>query len=105
MIIPRDAIIAEEKIRDYLLKPLAVDDKSGYFAIAGYTREEYWELLRDIRDQLLPAEAAFQKRQEFRDFYQLQGKLKGPNGKEIGVRSIWTVDPAQTIRFISMFPD
>ncbi|HWF43581.1 MAG TPA: hypothetical protein VG537_02960 [Candidatus Kapabacteria bacterium] len=53
MIIPKDAIIAEEKIRDYLLKPQDKDDKSGFFGLAGYSREDYWELTRDIRNQLL----------------------------------------------------
>ena len=61
MIIPKDAIIAEEKIRDYLLTTLDVDDKSSYLALAGYSRDEYWELLRDIREQLLPGEANFHR--------------------------------------------
>ena len=59
MIIPNDAIIAEEKVRDYLLRPLEEGDKSLFLNRAGYTQEEWWELLRDLREQILPAEARF----------------------------------------------
>src|ERR1035437_10281228 len=98
MIIPKDAIIAEEKIRDYLLKPQAVDDKSRYLSLVGYTQEEYWELLRDIREQMHPAEAYLQRSNEFGDFFEAGGVLIGPNGREIGVRSIWVVNPKHRIR-------
>src|ERR1039458_10038082 len=64
MIIPSDAIIPAEKVKDYLLKPLEKDDKSRYLFQAGYTRENYWELIRDIQ-QLLPAEAEFQERRRY----------------------------------------
>jgi hypothetical protein len=35
MIIPKDAIIADEKVRDYLLKPLDEGDKSLFLNQAG----------------------------------------------------------------------
>ena len=105
MTIPQNAIIAEEKIRDYLLKPLAEDDKSGYFALAGYTREDFWELLRDIKEQLLPAESVYQKTNIFGDYYIATGYLKGPNGRRLGVRSIWIYDRNNRIRLATLLPD
>ena len=105
MIIPNDAKIAIEKIRDYLLVPLEVDDKSGYLALAGYTREEYWELMRDIREQLLPDEASYQERNEFGKYYILKGRLRGPNGRTLGVRTIWLREVSGGIRFLTLFPD
>ncbi len=104
MIIPKDAIIAEEKVRDYLLRLLDVDDKSGYLALAGYTREEYWELLRDIREQLLPGDGKFQERNKYGDFYELLGFLTGPNGRRLGVRTTWVLDEG-IWRFVTLFPD
>jgi hypothetical protein len=89
MIIPVDAIILEEKIRDYLLKPLLVDDKSRFLIRAGYTREEFWELIRDIREQLLPGEGMVQERREQGYLYVLLGTLKGPNGRMLAVKTIW----------------
>ena len=105
MIIPKDAIIAVEKVRDYLLLPQSVDDKSGYLAYAGYSREEYWELLRDIREQLLPAEGLLQRSNEFGDFFESDGVLKGPNGRQMGVHSIWVRKDDGEIRFVTLFPD
>jgi hypothetical protein len=105
MIIPKDAVIAEEKIRDYLLKPLPIDDKSGYLALAGYTLEDYWELIRDIRDHLLPKEGKFQRDDEFGAYYLVLGTLRGPNNRELGVRTIWQRTNHGVVRFITLYPD
>ena len=105
MIIPKIATIAVEKIRDYLLVPLDEDDKSGYLALAGYTRVDYWELLRDIREQLLPGEAEFQERNEYGQYYIMKGRLTGPNGRTLGVRTIWLHEINGDIRFLTLFPD
>jgi hypothetical protein len=105
VIIPKTATIAIEKIRDYLLVPLDEDDKSGYLALAGYTRVDYWELLRDIREQLLPGEAEFQERNEYGEYYILVGRLTGPNGRILGVRTIWLHEISGDIRFLTLFPD
>src|SRR5487761_1297010 len=105
MIIPKDAIIPVEKVRDYLLKPLEKGDKSRFLAIAGYSREEYWELLRDIREQLLPAEALFQDHRHNEDVYVLLGILHGPNGNRLAVRTVWVLNLFQEIRFVTLYPD
>jgi hypothetical protein len=104
MIIPKDAIIAEEKIRDYLLTPLDVDDKSGYLSLAGYTRYEYWELMRDIREQLLPGEADFHRSDKYGEYFSLEGFLKGPNSRSLGIRTIWQRTNHGVIRFITLYP-
>ena len=104
MIIPADATIAVEKVRDYLLKPLDVDDKSGYLALAGYTREDYWELMRDIRSQLLPAEGTFQKSNQFGEYYIVPGRLHGPNGRRLSVNSIWLKDNDDPFKFVTLRP-
>jgi|SRR4051812_38232940 hypothetical protein len=104
MIIPKDATIAVEKM-GYLLVPKEVDDKSGYLALAGYSIGESWELLRDIRDQLLPSEGLLQRTNEFGDFFETTGVLKGPNGRSIGIRSIWVRDEEGQFRFVTLFPD
>jgi hypothetical protein len=105
MIIPKDATIAIEKVRDYLLIPRVKGDKSGYLALAGYKREDFWELLRDIREQLLPGDAIFQRRDEFGEYYELDGFLIGPNGKRLGVETIWMYENDGKIRFLTLFPD
>ncbi len=104
MLIPNNAIIEEGKIRDYLLKQLNVGDKSRYLRLAGYTIEDYWELIRDIRDQLLPCEGVFRRRDKFGDIFLSAGVLEGPNGKNLPVTSIWQMDASGVFRFITMRP-
>jgi hypothetical protein len=105
VIIPDDAIIREEKVRDYLLKPLFVDDKSHFLTRAGYTREEYWELIRDIRDQLLPGEGLFQERRDQGMVYVLRGTLRGPNGRDLSVKTIGLQKWSGAWSFVTLFPD
>jgi hypothetical protein len=104
MIIPKEAIIAEEKIRDYLLIHRAKNDKSKFLGRAGYTRDEYWELIRDIR-ALLPSEAEFQERKRYGTYYAVRGILQGPDGTSLAVKTIWILDLEGDIRFVTLVPD
>jgi hypothetical protein len=105
MIIPTDSIIAVEKVRDYLLKPLKVDDKSLFLNRAGYRQEAYADLIRDIREQLLPGEGVFQERREHGNLYVLRGVLKGPNGRELALKTIWLLKWSGIWSFVTLFPD
>ena len=105
MIIPHDAIIAVEKVRDYLLKPRVKDDKAKYLAQAGYTRAEYSKLANDLRNQLLPGEASLQALTRFGEKYILRGVLKGPNGVKLPVRTIWERHNVMGWKFITLYPD
>jgi hypothetical protein len=104
MIIPENAIIAVEKIRDYLLVSKAKGDKSKYLAIAGYSRSEFWELLRDLR-ALLPHEATLEGETEFGRKYSFRAMLKGPNGKAIAVRTVWEDNRIDGWKFITLVPE
>jgi hypothetical protein len=52
-----NALINPEKITNYLLIPLPKDDKSQFLARAGYTLDNWQQLERDIREQILTLEA------------------------------------------------
>ena len=105
MTIPKDAIIAVEKVRDYLLKPLEVDDKSGFLEIGGYSRDDYHRLLRELREQLLPGEGRFQIHTPFGERYELDGLIIGPSGEPLYVTTIWQRSPLGTVRFITLYPN
>jgi hypothetical protein len=105
MVISKDATIPVEKIRDYLLKWIEKDDKSGYLKLAGYFRENYQKLIDDIRDQLLPAEAVLQEQRKDGELYRCRGNLRGPNGRELRVRTVWLVGEGTKPRFITLVPD
>lgn len=53
---PNTAIV-KAKLTDYLLVPLAKDDKSQFLAQASYTVENWQQLERDLREQILLLEA------------------------------------------------
>jgi hypothetical protein len=105
MIIPKDALIPETKIRDYLFRPQLKDDKSKFLGLAGYSVADFQRLIKDIRDQLLPGEAVFQERTIGGEIYRLRGILTGPNGYELHVRTIWAVEVGHPPRFVTLVPD
>jgi uncharacterized protein DUF6883 len=105
LIIPQNAIIAVEKVRDYLLKQRVKDDKAKYLAQAGYARAEYSRLVHDIRNQLLPGEGILQEPTRFGEKYILHGVLKGPNGIMLPVRTIWERHNVMGWKFITLLPD
>ena len=52
-----NAVIVKAKLTEYLLIPLAKDDKSQFLAQAGYTIENWQQLEQDLREQILSLEA------------------------------------------------
>jgi hypothetical protein len=50
--IPENVFIAKEKLTRYLLVPRRMDDKSGFLAQAGFTRENPSELEIEMKPQL-----------------------------------------------------
>jgi hypothetical protein len=105
MLIPADAIIPVQKIRDYLLARRAKNDKSGFLRLLGYERERFEILEKDLRLQFLPAEAAFLERKQYGEYYAIRGTLQGSNGRRVRVKTVWIVDLEGDIRFVTLVPD
>jgi len=102
----QDALISDEKLTKYLLASRKRNDKSGWLAQAGYRLETWPILRRDLVQQVLPNDASFVERTEYGEVYEIVGRLKGPNGKILPVRTIWMVENAtKTTKFITMYPD
>lgn len=101
-----DAIIAEAKLTQYLLKLLPQDDKSKFLAQAGYSQENWQQLEKDLREQILPLDAIFTEQTRFGEHYKIRGTLTGTNGVILPVVTIWMIEKAtgQT-KFITLFPD
>lgn len=98
-----NAIIPEAKLTKYLLIPLAKDDKSKFLAKAGYTLANWQDLVRDLRQQILPLKATVSSLTEFGQKYEIKGKLVGVNGVVLKVITVWIVTNAET-RFITLVP-
>jgi hypothetical protein len=101
------AIIAPEKLRDYLLDPLHIDNrgKARLFAALGYTRANWEQLESDLRTQHLTKEATFGRKTEHGDRYRIVAVLRGPRGSA-NIRSIWQYDIGSDLpRFISAYQE
>ena len=106
MKLPPNAVIAQRKITEYLLRLRIEDDKSEFLALAGYTRDNADLLLRDIRQQILPLEAHCFEQTEYGPKYRIRGTLTGPNGRALRVVTIWMKDDATNqTKFVTLFPD
>ena len=101
-----DAVIAPEKLTDYMLRPRDDHDKAGFLAIAGYTSEHAALLELDIRAQLLPIPATPAGNNPYGEKFIIRGNLTGPNGRSLRVLSVWMLEKATGLtKFITLYPD
>ena len=106
MKLPPNCVIPVEKATRYLLVPQARGDKSAFLQRAGYTLETANQLLRDLRMQLLPLEATPLQSNKFGQYYEICGKLAGPNGARLAVRTIWMTERLSGVtKFVTLLPD
>ena len=89
MKIPPDAVIAREKLTEYLLVPRDQDDKSGYLAQVGFDLSDPDLLLQAIRRLADESEAVEDGENEYGVFYRADGELKGRDGERLAVATIW----------------
>lgn len=107
MKLSRDAIIAEAKLTKYLLVWRDADDKSRFLEQAGYTLENWKQLEADLRNQILPLEAVpSDEPNRFGDVYEIRGVLRGKNGIDLAVLTIWMIEYETNVtKFITLYPD
>ena len=100
-----NALIAKEKITDYLLAWRPENDKSQFLALAGYTIVEPDRLMDDIRRQLLPLDAQIEEMTDYGQKYRITGTLIGPNGMTVHVETVWMVESVIGVtKFITLYP-
>lgn len=106
MKLPRDTMIAREKLEDYLLRPRDDHDKAGFLALAGYDRDSVGMLDTDLRTQLLPLGAEIAGASVYGQKFVIRGTLTGPNGRSLRVLSVWMLDNASGLtKFITLHPE
>ena len=102
-----EAIIAPEKLRDYLLSsqhPTGCH-KSAFFAGLGYTGEDWEVLERALRDQHLASDAEEEETTEWGRMFVVTAPLIGPHGRQASVRSVWIIRrEEETPRFVTAYP-
>lgn len=102
--LPQDAIIAEEKLTKYLLVLLPKDDKSKFWAQAGYTLDNWQQLEQDLRTKVLTQPAEFIEDTPYGKKYLIRACFQGANGVELNTLTIWMVTNGTT-RFVTLVPD
>lgn len=106
MKLPKNSIIAQEKLTQYLLVLRKRNDKSKWLAQAGYTLENWKILENDLRNLLLSRNAQLIENTQYGQMYEIKGKLSGPNGKRLSVYTIWmTESETENTKFVTMYPD
>ena len=106
MNLPPNAVIARQKATSYLLVPQARGDKSAFLRRAGYTLENADRLLSDLRTQILPLEATDLASNNFGQYYEICGRLAGPNGVRLAVRTIWMTERLSGLtKFVTLIPE
>lgn len=103
--LPRNALVAREKIVDYLLVRQASNDKSLFLAKAGFTAKNPNDLLRMLRSLRNDAPAMFMMENEWGQYYRVSAIVCGPSGQAIGIDTIWMRErlSGQT-KFITLIP-
>ena len=86
--------------------PQTRGDKSAFLAEAGYTTDNADQLLRDLRAQILSLDATVLESNKFGQYYEIRGRLTGPNGVALTVRTIWMTEHLSGItKFVTLIPD
>jgi hypothetical protein len=109
MLIPnaQKAIIAPEKLRDYLLNPghRKGSSKAKLLIRCGYNSEAWQQLEADLRAQHLSAEVFCVTQNAYGERYEIRAELHTPSGRQRMVRSIWQIDRGTDVpKLITMYP-
>lgn len=102
------AVIAAEKLRDYLLNlgHRRGGTKARLLHSFGYRRAEWVRMEEDLRSQHLTQEVARIVPGEYGVRYDIVAVIRTPDGRRLLVRSIWQIDTGTTTpRFITMIPE
>ena len=85
--------IRDNKVKDYLLKHNEINDKSHFFEIHGYSRDNYIELRDAIINGTDSSRAKYNKMTHYGLFVEMQTKIYSRKEKDyIKIITIWKVD-------------
>jgi hypothetical protein len=109
MLIPNaaSAVIAPEKLRDYLLNPAhrRGSTKARLLIHCGYRTDAWHVLETDLRAQHLTADFSIGKENSYGRQFEIRAPLTTPSGRTVVFESIWQIDHgSDTPRFITMYP-
>ena len=100
------AVIAEEKIRDYLLNPSHPigGSKAVWFASIGYALGNWQDLADDLLNVARTSEDFVAKSSPFGVKYEVSGARGRPGHRPGLVVSVWIVDENDHPRLVTAYP-
>jgi hypothetical protein len=100
------AIVAEEKIRDYLLNPghPVGGSKAVWFASIGYTLDNWQELAHDLLHLARTSGDFTAKPSPFGVKYEVSGEIGRPGHRPAAVVSVWIVEEDGSPRLVTAYP-
>lgn len=99
MKLPDHSIIAVTTLYDELLQPTISENQATYLAHGGYTRKNWIQLERDLRE-LLSQEATRVKSDDMGDYFEINGNLG-----DLPVKTLWFWEKAADApRFVTLLP-
>lgn len=101
------ALVAEEKIRDYLLSsahPIG-RHKARFFSRLGYRQDDWMQLVRDLKAILREGSVVNVEKTIYGDKYIVEGALKGPHGVVADVTTVWVIKAGEDFpRLVTAYP-
>ena len=101
-----EAVIAAEKLRDYLLNlgHPANGGKASFFLMLGYSRDDWVRLEEDLREQHLTQDALEVSGNAYGRKWTIEAELKGPEGTG-RILSVWFAESGNPApRFVTARP-
>lgn len=101
------AVVAQEKIVDYLLNPAHPENggKAAFFLSLGFGREDWQSLAAAFLTLAEMEEVTENLESPHGRKYILEGRIQSPSDKAPVVRTIWIVDRGQdTPRLVTAYP-
>jgi hypothetical protein len=104
----QEAVIAEDKLRLYLLNTThrRGGSKAKLLVSLGYSPVDWRRFGADLRDQHLDVDISRQISTEYGERFEVVAPLRGPNGRAVTFRSIWQIDTGSDYpRLITIYPE
>jgi hypothetical protein len=101
------AIVAQEKVCDYLLNAAHPDNggKAAFFLTLGFSREQWPALAVALRKLAATTDVTEGLESPHGRKYVLEGRIESPSGRTPWVRTVWIVDAGQDApRLVTAYP-
>jgi hypothetical protein len=102
-----NAVVPENKVRNYLLSfsHLEGRSKARFFGDYGFSDSNWLAFASALKNHAIHQEAGLSKQNAYGMFYNVDGPLMTPDGRNPEIRSIWLLEDGSFIpKLITAYP-